>query len=145
MIRAVLDTNVLISSLLKPTSVPARIREAWEDRLSVLCLSKDLFRELVEVLDRPKIKKATRVSESEITAFLRSVPKAADFFVGAIPQVNAIAEDPDDDIVIATALATNANVIVSGDQHLLNLGDYDGIPMMTPRSFLQLLEAEWLP
>ena len=139
MIRAVLDTNVIVSSLLKPTSVPAQIRKAWRDRSFELCLSKALFLELVDVMDRPKIAKATRISKEEIDAFLRLLPKGADFYLESLPRIEVISKDPDDNIVLATAIATNASVIVSGDRHLLEIGAYEGIRIVTPHSFLEML------
>lgn len=51
-----------------------------------------------------------------------------------------ILSDPDDDMILATALAAKADVIVSGDRHLLELQSYQGIPILSPRQFLDRME-----
>ena len=54
---------------------------------------------------------------------------------GAIT-VNAVPDDPDDDIIIACAIEAEADMIISGDQHLLSLGSYQGIPIIRAVDFL---------
>jgi len=53
--------------------------------------------------------------------------------------VEAVADDPADDLVLACALEGNADFIISGDKHLLNLRNYQGIKMVTPAEFLESL------
>jgi len=53
--------------------------------------------------------------------------------------VEAVADDPADDLVLACALEGNADFIISGDKHLLNLRNYQGIQMVTPAEFLESL------
>ena len=57
-------------------------------------------------------------------------------FLKDLPVVAVIAADPDDDIFLALALASNAQYIVSGDGHLLDVGVYQGIAVVTPAAFL---------
>ena len=139
MIRALLDTNVIVSSLLQPAGIPNRIVEAWRADQFALCLSEPLLQELQEVLRRPPIKRAVHLSPDQRGRFLDLLAKTSIFFDGELAIEPVIPEDPDDDVVLATALATHADLIVSGDAHLLRLGQHKGIPILTPRQFLQVL------
>jgi len=49
-----------------------------------------------------------------------------------------VIEDPDDDIFIGAALASGAEFIISGDEHLLNLGEYEGVRIVSAREFLMI-------
>jgi predicted nucleic acid-binding protein len=57
-----------------------------------------------------------------------------------LPLVTGVVRDPNDDMVVACALAANADFIVTRDKDLLSLGTYEGIRIVTPRQFLDLLE-----
>ena len=58
-----------------------------------------------------------------------------------LPRLQAVPADPKDDMVVATAVAAKAEYLVTGDRkHLLSLGTYEGIQIVTPREFLELLD-----
>lgn len=59
-----------------------------------------------------------------------------------LPQVDTIKADPDDAIFLATAFGGNADYIVSGDHHLLDVGEYKGIQILTPAAFLEILKKK---
>lgn len=61
--------------------------------------------------------------------------------VALIPLEKAVCRDPDDDLVLATAVAADANLIVTGDDDLLVLGAYEGIAVVSPRRLLELLDS----
>lgn len=142
MIRAVLDTNVLVSSILSPGAVPSRIVRAWQAGAFELCLSQPLFEELAEVLNRPRIRKIARITVEQIEELLTLLPRISRFVEEPLPLEPVIAADPDDDLVLATAMAAQANAIVSGDHHLLALKHHHGIPILPPRQFLEMLGVE---
>ncbi|MBN1868935.1 putative toxin-antitoxin system toxin component, PIN family [Candidatus Sumerlaeota bacterium] len=143
MIRAVLDTNVVVSSFLTASGMPSRIVRAWKSGAFEACLSQPLLDELAGVLCRPEILRATRVSADETAEFLDLIGKTAIFAPEplAVPPVVADdpADDPADDVVVATALVCEADIVVSGDHHLLALREYEGIPIVNPRQFLETL------
>lgn len=139
MIRAVLDTNVIISSFLQPVGIPNLIVEAWKANLFELCLSELLFHEIEEVLNRPVIRHHAKISDKEIEEFLELIRETSHFTAEPLAIKAIIADDPDDDMILATALAAGADVIVSGDHHLLDLHEYEKIPIVNPRSFLEML------
>ncbi len=57
-------------------------------------------------------------------------------------EVHGVATHPEDDLILATALSGQADYLVTGDRQLLNLGSYQGVTILTPRSFLELLTSE---
>jgi putative PIN family toxin of toxin-antitoxin system len=139
MIVACLDTNVIVSSLLNPSGTPGQIMKHWEAGDFEIPLSRLLFEEVADVLRRPAIRRIARVTPRQIDEFLELVPKVAVFVPEPLQIVSVVKQDPDDDVVLATALAARANVIVSGDQHLLEIGSHEEIPIVTPAEFLRML------
>ena len=55
-------------------------------------------------------------------------------------EMNAVPQDPDDNRILGCALAAKADFIISGDSHLTAMGQFNGIPIMTPSKFLDILE-----
>jgi uncharacterized protein len=109
MIRAVLDTNVIVSSVLSLGAIPHRIIRAWKSNFFELALSNLLLKEFEEVLHRPVIRRAALVSETEIAELLAMVGRNALLAPEPLSIRAIIADDPDDDVVLATALACHAD------------------------------------
>lgn len=126
--RLVLDTNTAVSGLLWH-GTPGQLIDAAQAGSVELVTSTPLLAELKDVLRRPKFAKqlaARGLSAQEMFdgyAALATLVKAA-----VIPPT--IAHDPDDDAVIACALAASGDLVVSGDAHLLELKHYQGIPIV---------------
>lgn len=137
--RVVVDTNTVISGLLWRGN-PSRVLEAARTGSIQLFTSLALLAELDEVLQRPKF--TQRLSLAAVTSRELVVGYAA---LASIVQPAAIApvviDDPDDDAVLACALAARADTVVSGDSHLLMLQEYCGIPIMTAAQLLSKLES----
>ena len=129
--KVVLDTNVIISAVFWG-GPPRRVLEACVDgRLSLMC-SMEILDEYVRVLSDPVF----GAKPTETTYWTELLLQLADFVVPAtIEQV--IPDDPADKMFLACALAGEAAAIVSGDKHLLRLGSYQGIPILSPREFLE--------
>jgi putative PIN family toxin of toxin-antitoxin system len=146
-IRATLDTNVLVSGLLAEGGAPHRILDAWiEGRYSLgragarrsLITSLYLLQELAHVLSRPRIAERLRLSEDEIATLLAAFLDRAEVTPGAL-QLPGVTRDPKDDPVVACAVEGKADYIVSGDQDLLVLDEYEGIHIVSPRQFVEIL------
>jgi putative PIN family toxin of toxin-antitoxin system len=132
-VRAVLDPNVLIASLLSREGAPARLVSLWLSGAFEMIMSESLLGELERALTYPKLRDRVATGEADEfvallrhTAMLASDPSA----------VASRSEDPDDDYLLALAEQERA-ILVSGDRHLLALADR--LPVVTARAFLETL------
>ncbi len=141
MMRAVLDTNVVVSALIWGGKPFALIQAAIDGDV-LLYSSPALREELRGVLARNHL--AARLQRRQF-----SVEQAAAFYNGLTEIIDPqpiharVSRDLDDDAVLALAVAAQVDVIVSGDADLLVLGAYAGIPIISPAQALAMLEA-WL-
>ena len=135
--RVVLDTNTLVSAVLSPLGPPRRLLDDARAQVFQLCSSPVLMAELLDVVSREKF--AKRMAEAGLTplGIVGEIRRLAIMAVPAdVPRV--VANDADDDHVLACAIAAQADLIVSGDRHLLGLGDsYQGIAIATPAQAVQ--------
>jgi putative PIN family toxin of toxin-antitoxin system len=139
MIRAVVDTDALISGLISPLGAPARIIRHWQQGDFLLLTSPALLDELRRVLEYPRIADRLAWSPAEQEQFLAHFTTLALFTPGTLSLLG-VTRDPKDDPVVACAVEGEADYIVSGDRDLLVLGVYEGVRIVTPREFLGLLE-----
>ena len=139
MIRAVLDANVVVSGILSENGTPAKILKAWyEDRFH-LVVSPAILGEFRRVLQYPRIARRHHWSASQVREFLEDLASLAIRTSGDFTLPAIIAEDPSDDRYVECAIEGEANYIVSGDRHLLDLEIYEGIEIVSPRAFIRLL------
>lgn len=128
----VFDANTIVSALLLPASIP---RQAFDKALSlgVVLLSAPVLNELDDVLRRPRLNKY--VHEDERISFLVSFVR--DAHVVDVSQTITDCRDPKDNKYLELAVSASATCIVSGDQDLLVLNPYHGIPILNARQFLE--------
>lgn len=138
MLKAVLDTNVLVSALIKPEGKPGQI--VVQHTKFELVLSDDIVAEAREVLHRKHIQRRFHLADDEIEEFLGALRTFSTMIIGA-PVENVIPNDPPDNLVLACAVGGEANYLVSGNEHILNLDNYRGIKMVKPAEFLRILEG----
>lgn len=138
MTRAVLDANVLVSAIVSPKGIPAKVLTAWEAERFHLVLFEAVLYEIDRVLRYPRIARRHRWSEERLRGFIGDLAHLAIMTPGAV-YLTVIAEDPSDDRYLECAIEGEAEYIVSGDQHLLELAEYQGISIVTPRVFLNAL------
>jgi putative PIN family toxin of toxin-antitoxin system len=136
--RVVLDANVVISALITPQGAMAQVLDFWKQGVYELVLSPAILDEIARVAHYPRIQGRYRLDDAEIDEFIRLLGEEA-MLIQPSFRVQAVAEDPDDDRYVECALAAGADLIVTGDAHLLKLGDYQGIRMTKPGDFLLLL------
>lgn len=129
--RVVLDTNVVVSALLLPHSVP---RQAFDKAVyhGETIVSTPVLIELAEVLTRDKLNKY--LTEQERMRFLVALLRETEL-VSITQQINEC-RDPDDNKFLELGVCGNADVLVSGDDDLLVLNPFRGIDIVTPRDFL---------
>lgn len=126
--RIVLDTNILVSALISQAGPPGQVlAEVKRGRLTLIT-SVFQIAELRRVLGRPHLR---RVVAPDAAHDLMANIEAVGEVVGDLPAVRA-SPDPDDNLILATAIAGRADRIVSGDKtDMLALGRIEGIPIIT--------------
>ena len=129
--RIVLDTNVFASSFFG--GKPKQIIDLWARGHVTLCLSPAIVQEYTAVVRRLGLDERPELDEF-LDLFRRGHHTC---FASAVPDLQVVASDPDDDKFIACAVALRARAIVSGDHHLLDLGIYIDIPIVPPSEFLR--------
>lgn len=134
--RIVLDTNILVSALLTPNGPPGRLLAAVK-RGDVTPVTSDAqLRELRDVLSRGRL--SARIRPHEAAALLANLPAVGEV-VTDLPDMDS-SSDPDDNLILASAIAGRADLIVSGDKgHMLALGQVEGIPIVTAHAALARL------
>ena len=133
--RAVLDTNVLVSALISPGGGSVRLLLELRSGAFELIVSPLLIVELREVLRRDKFRRY--VSEAEADAYVELIRTEAVLRADPAPSPEPLGADPDDEFLIDLARDANADALVTGDTHLLDLRAR--IPAMTPAEFLETL------
>jgi putative PIN family toxin of toxin-antitoxin system len=133
--RIVLDTNVLVSAFISAKSAPAQILALWQEGALEIVTSPAALDELYRVLTYPRIRRRLRYSNEQLQLLLQLLSEYA-LLLSDVPLVEGVSVDPDDDIFLALALASRAACLVSGDNHLLTLGMYKEIPIVTAATFL---------
>ena len=134
--RVVLDTNVLISALVFPGGSPESVyRLVTEGRVEMVS-SPSLLAELARVLGSK-----FGWAPDDVAFTLRWITVIG-VIVWPVAQVDAIVEVPDDDRVLEAAAEGHADAIVSGDRHLMNLGAWNDIPILSPAAFLDRVRTE---
>ena len=134
--KAVLDSNVLVSALLSPRGAPAQIVSRWVSGQFELVISELLLAEVERVLAYPRIRRFVGPEEgAELVNLLRETALLAP---DPTPSASR-SPDPGDEYLLALAEAERA-ALVSGDQHLLGLpGEF---PIFAPRAFLKALQTQ---
>jgi putative PIN family toxin of toxin-antitoxin system len=130
-VRLVLDTNVLVSGILLPQSIPGRIFDLAQLDGNLI-FSEVTFAELQSVLRRPKFEKYLDVTRRE--RFLDRCRDAA--AVVEITQEIRACRDINDDKFLEVAVNGKADMLVTGDGDLLVLSPFEGIPIVTPADYL---------
>jgi len=134
MFRAVLDTNVLVSAVISDGKSRELLTRGISNQFSIV-ISDLIIKELVSVLKRPKFK----TSEYEINRIVRALITSAEIVI-VKSKFEAVKQDPKDNIIVETAYDGNADIIVSGDRHLLELKTFKGIKIMTIEKMLESLK-----
>jgi putative PIN family toxin of toxin-antitoxin system len=130
--RAVVDTNVLIAAAIKPTGTCRELLDAAVELQWQPVLSPQLLSELETVMRRSKFR--SKLTEEAIQDFIAGLVGISEV-VADPPSTATHTPDPDDDYLVALALAARVDVLVSGDRHLTDLAG-SSVLVQTPRDFL---------
>ncbi len=139
MLRAVIDTNVIVSGTISSSGAPYEILEAWRYRKFILVTSEKIIEEVERVFEYPRIKNAYHLNSKLTKKILACLRKYSVITLGGL-KLDIIKDDPTDNMFLSCAEEDGADFIVSGDGHLLNLGIHKGIQIITPQQFLKVLK-----
>jgi len=136
-VRVVLDTNVLLSGLMYPSSTPGRIVAAWRSVAFELVLTRAQLTEIARVLSYPKIARALRWDPDRSERFLKQLYLRSVMVPLPESLPAEVPADPDDSPILSSLLVARAEYLVTGDSDLLELKDR--YPILTPAAFVALL------
>jgi len=137
MVKLVLDTNVLVSALIKRGKPRALFLELARGGVQLI-ISKEILDEFIEVVADARIRKY--VDEEDLTKFLRIIGSVTKV-VKVRSKFKVVRQDSSDDAILRTAYDGKANYIISGDSHLLSLKEFKGIKIVTVSESLKLLKG----
>ena len=138
--KVVLDANIFVSSLVNTQGNPKRIMSAWEEGGFDLLVSAPILEEVGRVLRYPRIAKRHKQDELAIQRFLELLKNEA-ILIEPKEQLNVVLEDKSDNRYLECALEGKAQYLVSGDNHLLDIGEYKGIIILPPAAFMVFMSG----
>lgn len=136
--RVVIDTNVIISRFLSPHGTPASILACWEHGLFELIVTDAILAEYLRVLSYDRLRAHHGMTPDEIAQVVEGF-RSFGALVEPPETITTIIDDPSDNRFLEAAVAGHSDYIVSGDPHLLRVGEYRGIQILQPAAFLAML------
>lgn len=135
--RAVIDTGVFVSALIRPRGTTGAVLLALRRGNFAAVYSTDILVEVIDVLGRDKFRTKYHIHPDDITTLIHLIRLRGEL---VIPKENLSAcRDPKDDKFLEAAKAAQADCIVSGDFDLLDMEAFEGIPILKPAEFLARL------
>ena len=143
MLRAVLDTNVIVSGVISKKGPSAQLMVAWAEHVFDLVTSDAIISEIQRVLSEPRLKNVFNITDERFVELVEALREDSILVAGAVHDIQGgVSSDPSDEIFLAAGLDGNADVVVSGDKDLLGIESFRGIVILTPRQFLDRLESD---
>lgn len=140
MIAAVVDTNILVRAVIKPTGTVGPVLQRLRNNDYQLIYSEPLLSEFVDVINRPRIRVKYNLTPEDIgTIVALLILRGRE--VQSEERIE-ICRDPKDNMVLEAAVAGDAQTIVSGDDDLHILDPFRGISIVTPATFLEMIDRE---
>jgi putative PIN family toxin of toxin-antitoxin system len=139
-IRAVLDANVYVSAAVRPEGPPGQIVDRFlRGGAFEIVVTQAIVEEVLRALSYPRVRKYIRPGlDAEL--WFEDIVVLSDLVPGD-REFEGASKDSDDDKYIAAAIESRAGFVVAGDSDLLDLKEYDGIRIVSPRAFLDLLRG----
>jgi uncharacterized protein len=143
-VRTVVDANIWVSALISARGAPARLEVAYREERFTVITSEPMLDEVEGVLRRPRIARRYAVTDERISGLVELFRNRAE--IVEITGTLRVCRDPDDDMVVETAILGKADVVISGDDDLLadppvlELLDEHGIEVWTVRRFVEWLD-----
>jgi len=139
--RVVIDTNVIVSSFLSPTGVPAQLLAHLEQEAFVLLVSEPILAEYQRALNYAKLRALHGMSSEAIAEVMDDLRVTA-VLVEPSERLDVVEQDRDDNKFFECAVAGGATYIVSGDAKVQAVGAFRGIGVVSPALFLEILKQD---
>lgn len=137
-LRVVLDSTILVSAFLTPGGAADVVLHQGIDEAFTCCLADEIITETVQRLLTPRLQQRYAYTDADVDTF-KATLRGSFLIVSDLPPLTGIVRDPNDDMIVACAVAAVASHVVTRDDDLLSLGAYEDIAMVTPEAFLRLL------
>jgi putative PIN family toxin of toxin-antitoxin system len=138
--RVVLDANIYVSALISDKGNPAAIINSWLSGEFDILISQPILDELLRVTSYERIQNKYRKVKETRLEFAELIAKQGTW-IEPVKTLSAVTRDKSDNVYLECAVEGEAQYIVSGDEHLLELGEYQGIIVLSPASFVILLQT----
>jgi len=138
--RVVLDANIYVSSLISEKGNPAQIVKRWLEGDFEVAVSQPIVDELIRVTGCQRLQNKYQAVKENRLEFVALVMEQG-IWVAPSERLTLVIKDDSDNRYIECAVAGDAQYIVTGDRHLLELGHYLGIHIVYPMAFITLLET----
>ncbi len=132
--RAVVDTGVLVSALLRRRGITGEILRALRDRRFTLIYTTPIVIEIIDVLGRDHFRKKYQIQPEDVTVLINLIRLRGELVIPG--RAVKVCRDPKDDKFLEAAIAGKVEAIVSGDADLLVLNPFEGINILRPSEFL---------
>ena len=139
----VLDTNIYISALISDKGNPAAIINSWLSGQFDILISQPIIDELLRVTSYERIQNKYRKVKEARLEFAELIAKQG-VWIEPVKKLSVVTRDESDNIYVECAVEGVAQYIVSGDEHLLALSEFQGIIVLSPASFVTLLKTNQL-
>jgi putative PIN family toxin of toxin-antitoxin system len=133
-IKIVPDTNVYLSAIIFGGN-PRKVLKLVRDRKIIAYTSTSILLEVAE-----KLNQKFHWNEEKVSMTIKVLSKITEVIIPTI-ELNVVKKDPDDNKIIECALKAEAKYIISGDKHLLEIKEFQGINILTPGDFLGLIKV----
>lgn len=139
--RVVVDTNILVSRYLSPHGSSARVLDCWQGGQFDLLASEPILQEYEKVMKYARIRARHHLTDEDIGEIIEDLREFA-VLTELQPgnRVDVVKQDPSDNMFLECAVAGGADYVVSGDDHLLALGEFRSIQILSPAAFLTVLK-----
>ena len=135
--RAVIDTGVLVSGLIRPRGTTGEVLFALRDGKFTVLYSNETIMEIIDVLGRDKFRLKYHILTDDISALINLIRLRGEVVIPKHKVTDY--RDPKDDKFLDIALAGDADCLVSGDLDLVSMNPYRSVPIITPAEFLAII------
>lgn len=136
--KVVIDTNVIVSALLKSDSIPALIVSLILQKHIKVCLSSEIFIEYTEVFNYKKLK---ALNHADVQDLLLSIKENALWF-SPKESIEIIKDDPDDNKFLECAFEAQADFFITGNTKHFTIDTFHQIQIVKPKQFLDIVSRE---